>query len=250
MATVLLPLPDRDFDPTETGVPWRTMQRRGHHIIFATPNGEIACADPRMITGEGLGVFASLMRADKNGRSAYAEMSQAEEFRHPIPYRDIRAETFDGLILPGGHAKGMRRYLESKELQSIVASFFTRERPVGAICHGVVLAARSSGADGKSVLYGKRTTALTKIMELSAWALTCLYLGDYYRTYPMTVEDEVRAALANPGDFVRGPFAVARDMPDNLAAGFTVRDGHYLSARWPGDAHRFAYEFASLLGPG
>jgi len=28
----------------------------------------------------------------------------------------------------------------------------------------------------------------------------------------------------------------------------TVRDGHYLSARWPGDAHRFASEFAAMIG--
>jgi hypothetical protein len=27
-----------------------------------------------------------------------------------------------------------------------------------------------------------------------------------------------------------------------------VRDGHYLSARWPGDAHRFASEFAAMAG--
>jgi hypothetical protein len=28
----------------------------------------------------------------------------------------------------------------------------------------------------------------------------------------------------------------------------TVRDGDYLSARWPGDAHRFASEFAAMIG--
>lgn len=38
-------------------------------------------ADQRMVTGEGLGVFATLMRADENGQSAYKEMSECEEFR-------------------------------------------------------------------------------------------------------------------------------------------------------------------------
>jgi protease I len=92
----------------------------------------------------------------------------------------------------------MREYLESGRLQSILAEFFARDQPAGAICHGVLLAARSRRRDGKSVLYGKKTIALTKFMELMAWALTCLYVGDYYRTYPATVEDEVRAALAAP----------------------------------------------------
>jgi protease I len=187
------------------------------------------------------------MRADNNGRSAYEEMRESEEFRHPISYGDIRPETLDGIILPGGHAKGMREYLESNGLQSVVATFFARNQPLGAICHGVLLAARSHRTDGKSVLHGKRTTALTKWMELTAWALTCLYLGDYYRTYSTTVEDEVRAALAAPEHFIPGPISMIRDSPSNLAAGFTVRDGNYLSARWPGDAHRFGTEFAAML---
>jgi protease I len=141
----------------------------------------------------------------------------------------------------------MRQYLESEELQAAAAEFFAQDKPVGAICHGVLLAARSRGRDGKSVLFGRKTTALTKTMELAAWALTRLYLGDYYRTYPVTVEDEVRAALANTDDFVVGPIAVRRDSPARPDIGFTVRDGNYLSARWPGDAHRFGGKFAAMV---
>jgi hypothetical protein len=118
---------------------------------------------------------------------------------------------------------------------------------VGAICHGVVLAARSRAANGGSVLLGRRTTALTRQMELTAWALTALWLGSYYRTYPTPVQDEVSAALASRTDFITGPMTITRDAPSKLRAGFTVRDGHYLSARWPGDAHRFANEFAVML---
>ena len=61
----------------------------------------------------------------------------------------------------------MREYLESSVLQSIVAEFFARNLLIGAICHGVLLAARSSRSDGRSVVYGKKTTALTKLMELT-----------------------------------------------------------------------------------
>jgi protease I len=247
MANVLIPVPDNDFDPTETGVPWRTLSERSHRVVFATPDGKIAHADPRMVTGEGLGVFAPFMKADSNGRSAYEQMCECEEFRRPIAYRDLDPKNFDGIILPGGHARGMREYLESSVLQSVVAEFFARNQPIGAICHGVLLAARSSRSDGRSVLCGKKTTALTKLMELTGWTLTRLYLGDYFRTYPETVEDEVRASLRAPEDFIRGPISTFRDSPSHLNRGFTVRDGNYLSARWFGDAHRFANEFASML---
>ena len=37
------------------------------------------------------------------------------------------------------------------------------------------------------------------------------------------------------------------DAPEQLERGFTVRDGQYLSARWPGDAHRFAVEFWGMV---
>jgi protease I len=249
MATVLMPLPDSDFDPTETGVPWRTLRDHGHSVVFATPAGRTARGDPKMVAGEGLGLLAPLLKADANGRSAYQEMEQSDAFRRPISYGEIRAADHDALLLPGGHAPGMRDYLGSGVLQAAVADFFAEhEKPIGAICHGVLLAARSGVAPGKSVLYGMKTTALTRQMELAAWTLTRFYLGDYYRTYPTTVEDEVRAALAKPEDFIRGPLPLRRDSHARLGTGFTVRDGNYLSARWPGDAHRFAAEFVAMIG--
>jgi protease I len=66
MATILMPLPKRDFDPTETGVPWRMLTGLGHSIVFATPDGEPAAADPRMVTGEGLGLLAPVLKANRN----------------------------------------------------------------------------------------------------------------------------------------------------------------------------------------
>ena len=62
-------------------------------------------------------------------------------------------------------------------------------------------------------------------------------------------EDEVRAALASPEDFVRGPRTLTRrgtDEDDGPA--FVVEDGSYVSARWPGDAYLFARRFIDRLG--
>jgi protease I len=65
-----------------------------------------------------------------------------QDFYHPIAYRDLDSKDFDAMILPGGHARGMREYLESSLLQFIVTESFARNQPIGAICHGVLLAAR------------------------------------------------------------------------------------------------------------
>jgi protease I len=247
MSRILIPLPRRDFDPTEAAVPWLELTRRGHEVIFATPDGKPASADPRMLLGEGLGIWRSLLIADRHGRSAHDVMVASAVFANPLTYTELRAADFDALLLPGGHAPGMREYLESLELQTLIASAFEASLKIAAICHGVVLVSRARLSCGKSVLCGRRTTALTRKQELTAWAMTKLWLGDYYRTYPITVEEEVTAALVRPSDFVPGPLALLRDSPAHLERGFTVRDGSYLSARWPGDAHRFAHEFAAML---
>jgi len=256
LATVLVPLPRIDFDPTEAGVPWRVLTGAGHAFVFATPDGAPAQADPRMLQGTGLGVLAPMLRAQSNAVADHDRMTRSEAYRAPIAWTDIAdglaAGRFDALLLPGGHAPGMREYLESPLLQAAVADFFERDRPVAAICHGTVLAARSrvtrEGAAGRSVLYGRRSTGLTRQLEMLAWRLTRHRLGNYYRTYPQAVQDEVAAALRSPRDFLVGPPALLRDSDRLQRVGFTVRDGNYLSARWPGDAHRFAHELAGMLG--
>jgi protease I len=251
MASILIPLPSGDFDPTECAVPWRRLSESGVEVLFATSDGQQADADARMLDGKGLGLWAPFLRADRRGRDAYAAMAGNRGFRAPIRHDEARAGDFAGILLPGGHAPGMKPYLESPTLHTLVAAFFADDKPVAAICHGVVLAARARGVDGRSVLYGRRTTALPAWMELAAWRLTRARLGDYYRTYPATVQDEVTAALAGPADFVVGPHwspsGFLRDRPGMTGVGFTVRDGNYLSARWPGDAHRFADEFLAML---
>lgn len=244
---VLIPLPSRDFDPTETAVPWKILRSAGIQITFATPSGSLGICDQHMLRGLKLGPLAGLLSADRNARSAYLEMSNSTEFKQPIRWSEIEPAKFDGLILPGGHAKGMREYLESTILQKQVSGFFDSNKPVGAICHGVVLAARSKSQSGKSILFGRKTTGLLASQEMSAWLLTFMWMGSYYRTYPQTVEAEVQSVLASSEDFIKGPMPLFRDTPELLDRGFVVKDGSYLSARWPGDAHLFGNTYLKML---
>lgn len=160
---------------------------------------------------------------------------------------------FDGLLLPGGHAPGMRQYLGSSVLTEQVRRFWQLGRPVGAICHGVLVLARTrDNSSGRSVLAARRTTCLPKYMERAAFLMTAWRLGRYYRTYPAYVEEEVRACLDDPGpQFQRGPFTLsARGTATDDTPAFAVQDGNYVSARWPGDAYLFARRFCDLLRSG
>lgn len=237
------------FDPTEVGVPWRYLVEAGHDVRFATPTGARGTADPRMVTGQDLAILKPFLRADRNGVRDWKACEASPAFQSPIAYEAIRADDFDALVLPGGHAKGMRVYLESPLVHAAIVAFFEAPRPVAAICHGTLAAARAiSPRTGKSVLWGKRTTGLLRSQEMLAWRLTRLWLGDYYRTYDTPMETELRSFLRSPAeDFDPGPMPWRRDTPAHPGRGFTLRDGLYLSARWPGDAHRFGVDLLALL---
>ncbi len=248
MSHILIATSTTDFDPTEVAVPWDVLTRAGHDITFATDTGEIGQCDMRMINGQGFGILKPFLVAPRSVAQTYSRLLEDPAFKAPIPYDAIRPENYDALLLPGGHAKGIIPYLESATLHHSITAFFRADKPVGAICHGVVAACRAvDQTTGKSVLHGRKTTALLNRQELLAWQLTRRKLGDYYRTYPITVEDEVRTTLEFDADFIQGPLPLLRDDPKHLSRGFTVTDKNYLSARWPGDAYRFAIEFDKLL---
>jgi protease I len=246
---ILVPLAAYGFDPSETAIPWKLLSAHGHEVVFATPEGKIAAADTRMLNGTGLGILKRLLKAREDAVAAYHEMEQSPEFMQPISYRAIKEKNFAALLLPGGHDKGIKEYLESGILQQTVVDFFTAQKPVAAICHGVVLAARSiDPATQKSVIYNYKTTALLKSQELTAYNMTRFWLNDYYLTYPQhTVQEEVTAALADKRQFINGPKPLFRDRINNIEIGFALRDRNYLSARWPGDAYRFSLELLKML---
>jgi protease I len=248
MSRVLIALPAQGFDPTEAAVAWKVLSTRGHEITFATPDGKPSSADLIMVTGKGLGLLKYVLRADANGRAAYAEMIASDAFQDPITYEEAAGRTFEALVLPGGHDKSVKPYLESEALQQIAADFMTADKPVGAICHGVLVLARAKGENGQSVIHGRKVTSLINRLEMTAYNLTRLWMGDYYRTYPeITTEDEVRAALASDDDFDPGPGGTKRDSMDTRQHGFIVCDRNLVTARWPGDAHRWSMQIDGLL---
>jgi putative intracellular protease/amidase len=244
MAKVMFPLPDRDFDITEVAVPWKLLVEAGHQVVFATEVGATPVCDPLLITGV---VFGTL-GARPEPIAFYRELEQAPEFAKPLAWSAVRPDDFDALFLAGGHAQGMKQYLGSETVQKLTAEFFATTKPIGAICHGVLVAARARQADGRSVLHGVRTTCLPKYMERSAYLATFWRRGRYYRTYPAYVEEEVTASLAKPEDFVRGPRTLSkRGTRDDHAHAFVVEDGRYVSGRWPGDAYLIANKLIERL---
>ena len=262
---------------------WRVLSQNGIRVEFATPHGARGRGDELMLTGKGLDpwgflpllnnvrLFGLILRANRDARHAYARLEDDAAFRNPKLWNEIRVGDYDAILLPGGHrARGMREYLESNALQRVIVGFFGAAKPVAAICHGVLLAARSIDPETRrSVLYGRKTTALTWALERSAarlGAITRFWDPNYYRTYPeersqpvgyMSTQAEVTRALASPTDFLDVPpdasdyhmktSGLSRDSATDSRPAWVVCDGNYVSARWPGDVFTFATTFARVL---
>ena len=133
---------------------------------------------------------------------------------------------------------------------------------------GLLLWANRDAA-GKSVLYRRKTAALTWSQERVAAAIGRIarfWDPDYYRTYPyepgqpgdyMPVQQEVTRALATPKDFIEVPANaphyrkktgwLSRDSMTDARPAWVVCDGNYVPARWPGDVHTFAKRFSEVL---
>jgi putative intracellular protease/amidase len=240
---VLIPLPDRDFDTTEVAVPWRLLSEAGHQVVFATERaGTTPACDPLLLTG----VLFGQLGAEAEPKQFYGELTRDPAFNRPLAWGALDVTAFDALLLPGGHAPGMRQYLGSTALAAQVVAFVRTGKPFGAICHGPLVLARSVDPHTRtSVLHGRTTTCLPAYLERSAYLLTGWKLGRYYRTYPTYVEDEVRQAGAR---FVRGPIELTkRGTRTDDGPAFVVVDGNYVSARWPGDAYLFTKKLMELL---
>ena len=169
---------------------------KGHRVSFATERGDKPpSADPPLLSG----VLFGKLGAEPEPKSFYAEMIASPDFAHRSLRESLNMNHFEGLILPGGHAPGMRQYLGSVVVQQKIRDFFAENAP----------SVRSVMAfwwrRGPACLKATKPPALPMYMERLAYFISAWKLGTYYRTYPAYVEEEVRAGLSSPSDFVRDP---------------------------------------------
>ena len=89
-----MPLPRRDFDPTEAAIPWRVLTELGHRVSFATPDARTARADDIMITGRGLDHPAGRLaqRVAQRGLDVAAPLAPGQAVAQPQPHRAVLDE--------------------------------------------------------------------------------------------------------------------------------------------------------------
>jgi protease I len=121
----------------ETMVPFQALLAVGHHVHAVCPNKKA-------------GDHIKTAIHDFEGAQTYSE-KPGHNFTLNATFADIKAESYDALVVPGGRGPEYLR-LDANVI-AMVKQFFATNKPVAAICHGAQLLA------GAGVLKGRTCSA-------------------------------------------------------------------------------------------
>jgi protease I len=119
----------------EAMVPFQALQMAGHTVHAVCP-------------GKKAGETVRTAIHDFEGDQTYSE-KRGHNFALNANFDEVKAETYHGLVIPGGRAPEYLR-LNPKVLE-IVRHFFAADKPVAALCHGAQLLATAKVAKGRSI---------------------------------------------------------------------------------------------------
>src|SRR6266403_2094968 len=117
----------------EVMVPFQALQMVGHTLHAVCP-------------GKKAGEFVRTAIHDFEGDQTYSE-KRGHNFMLNATFEEVKAETYDALVIPGGRAPEYLR-LNPKVLD-VVRHFFQARKPVAAICHAAQLLAAAGVLEGR-----------------------------------------------------------------------------------------------------
>jgi deglycase len=116
-------------------VPFQALQMVGHTVDAVCP-------------GKKAGEMVRTAIHDFEGDQTYTE-KPGHNFQVNASFEEVRAESYDALVLPGGKAP---EYLRTNEkVLDIVRHFFDAGKPVASLCHGTQLLTAAGVAKGRSI---------------------------------------------------------------------------------------------------
>jgi protease I len=118
----------------EVMVPFQALLAVGHTVDAVCP-------------GKEAGQKVRTAVHDFEGDQTYSE-KPGHNFQLNATFADIRPETYDALVIPGGRAP---EYLRLNErVLELVRSFFRENKPIAAICHGPQILAAAGVIEGRT----------------------------------------------------------------------------------------------------
>jgi putative intracellular protease/amidase len=132
----------------------KVLKAAGARVDIATPAGVRPTVDALSLDERG-----GVPEADATEFRAYLD-SIAEELSKPLVLADVRADDYDAIYLPGGHAP-MADLVQDTDLGRLLNETNAQGKTVAALCHGVAALLSADTEDGGFAFAGRALTSFT-----------------------------------------------------------------------------------------
>jgi putative intracellular protease/amidase len=199
----------------EFAAPYFALRDAGAKITLASPKGGQPPLDPK--SSDPSAQTDATRRFDADA-AAQAELANTKRLA------DVDASDFDAVFYPGGHGP-LWDLAEDTQSIALIEKTLAAGKPVAAVCHAPGVLRHVKGADGRSIVAGKKVTGFANSEE-AAVELTDVV--------PFLVEDMLKA---NGGDYSK-----ADDWAPHVAI-----DGLLITGQNPASSEPVAEALLELL---
>ncbi len=199
----------------ELAAPYYVFKDAGVEMTLASPKGGQPPLDPRSAEPDAQTADTKRFNADAQAMAALASTHRLAE---------VDAATFDAVFYPGGHGP-LWDLTEDPVSARLIQATIAAGKPVALVCHAPAVLRDVRGADGASIVSGRKVTGFTNGEE-AAVKLTDVV--------PFLVEDMLKA---KGGDYSKtADFGV-----------HVVRDGLLITGQNPASSGPAAKELLAAL---
>lgn len=192
----------------EFAVPYLLLKKAGYSVTVASSKGGAIPLDPHSL--------------DDASKAKWPEI--IELLNDSRPLKDVQAEDFAAIFLPGGHGT-MMDFPNDANLKRLLHDFDNADKVIAAVCHGPAGLVGAKKADGTPLVAGKSITSFTDAEE------TAIHLEN---VVPFMLETKLRAEGAH---FISG---------ENWKSHVEV-DGKLVTGQNPASSTAVAEAIISLL---
>lgn len=193
----------------EFTVPYMECLKAGASLVVASPEGGVMPIDPRTTPNE-------------QQRAEWAPALEAAANTQPL--RNINADSFDAIFIPGGHGP-MVDLPDDLQLQRLLTEFHAAGKLIASVCHGPCGLVNARRADGEYLVKGVTLTSYTYSEEVAA---------KLDHSVPFILEDKLSE---------RGANFIARENRAN----HVERDGLFITGQNPFSSESVAHSLIAAL---
>ena len=139
----------------EYAAPYYAFKDAGANITVASPLGGQPPLDPKSDDEASQTDATRRFKADAAAQAILAST---------VLLKDVKAVDFDAVFYPGGHGP-LWDLAEDANSIALIESLLKAGKPVAAVCHAPAVLRHPKGADGQSVVNGKKVTGFTNSEE-------------------------------------------------------------------------------------